>query len=900
MGDTAPQLLRDIELLTNTLDATVAPRVRDSWERSAPPLQAARDAALAQDEGPDHLAALSLDDIAACVKLLITRFHLRNNAEQVHIVRVNRERSARAAEGEPRPESIDAAVAQMRADGLTAQQARDTFARLDIAPTLTAHPTEVRRQSIVRHQATIARCLHRLDRGGLTPSEDARTRETLSATIALLGMTDEVRFKQLDPLDEVRNGIGVLSGAIWQTLPVLARDVRDAIARHYPDHAGDGAPSVPVRYRSWIGGDRDGNPNVDANVTRETLALMRESALRLHHAAIDELDHQLSVSNRAASVLPDLAAWRASGEAEQLVPAYRLHHLDHEPWRVKLRVMGVKLLAAIEDPSSYSPDDFRADLALVDRALRHAGLTQLADASALFDARVRAEAFGFHLAAIDIRQHSGRHADALAELFKLAGACDDYAALDEPAKLALLERELAHARPLAPRSAALSEGTRRLLDTLDVVAQGLARDSASIRSYIVSMTHEVSDLLAVLVLLKEAGLLTDGAAPLDVVPLFETVDDLDRAPSLMRELFASPAYRAHLEARGRFQEIMLGYSDSNKDGGYWMASWRLHSAQHELAQTCADAGVDVRFFHGRGGSVARGGGRAGRAIRSTPASARNGRIRFTEQGEVISFRYATPEIARRHLEQIVHAMALTTAAGAREDTATPPPVAKMMDDLAAASMEAYRALVDDPAFWDWYTSASPVLAIGSLKIASRPVVRPGKTLSFENIRAIPWVFGWTQMRANVPGWYGIGAAFEHHVLNDPARLAVARDLYKQGGWLATFIDNAQQEMARARLPIARVYRAKDGERFHTLIAEEFARAERAILAITGQDRLLDNNPVIQRSIDRRNPDTDLLNLLQAELLRRSREATSGEERDALSPVIQLAVNALAAAMQSTG
>ncbi|MGP1347585.1 MAG: phosphoenolpyruvate carboxylase [Phycisphaerales bacterium] len=924
-GDAAGALQRDIELLNGLLDATLAGRGGASWARGSAALERARALVVDGDgsggDAIEPLGELSLEDIGACVKRLITRFHLRNNAEQVHIVRVNRRRERGSEEGRGRPESIDAAIGALKREGFSRERLLEVIGRIDIAPTLTAHPTEVRRQSVVHHQAGIAACLRALDAesegGEPTPTERRRTIERLAGTIALLGATDEIRFKRLDPMDEVRNGVRVLAGAIWDTLPVLARDLREALDRHYgADGGGDGrgdAPMVPVRYRSWIGGDRDGNPHVTSEVTARTLELMRRAAIGGHRASIEALDQQISVSDRAVEVLAELRAWRGSGQSEALLPDERVHHLRHEPWRVKLRAMGALLDRAIEDPGAYTAAEFCEDLELVDRALRHAGLGRVANGSSLFDARVRARAFGFHLASLDVRQHSDRHTAALDEMLRLAGVCEGYSELDEAGRVEVLERELGSARPLLPRGEGVSDATREVLSTLEVVRSALEREPGSVGSYVISMTHEVSDVLAALVLMRECGLWTpSGGGLLDIAPLFETVDDLDRAPGLLRSLFASGAYAPHLEARGMFQEIMLGYSDSNKDGGYWMANWRLHRAQHELAGACRDAGVRVRFFHGRGGSVARGGGRAGRAIRSTPLAARNGSIRFTEQGEVISFRYATERIAHRHLEQIVHAMVLSTASGmgdgggvaggsggADAEGVSPEGVA-MMDAMGAASMRAYRRLVDDPGFWEWYTSASPVLPIGSLNIASRPVVRPGKTLSFENIRAIPWVFGWTQMRANAPGWYGIGTAFEEEVLARPDRLSLCRELYGEGGWFAAFIDNAQQEMARARLPIARIYRGPGGERFHAMLGEEFERARRGVLAVTGQARLLDNNPVIQRSIEQRNPDTDLLNLLQAELLRRSRGARDEGEREALLPVLQLAVNALAAAMQSTG
>jgi phosphoenolpyruvate carboxylase len=554
----------------------------------------------------------------------------------------------------------------------------------------------------------------------------------------------------------------------------------------------------------------------------------------------------------------------------------------------------------------YSCARFIDDLRLLDRALHVAGLEEVALRGLPADALIRARTFGFHLASLDIRQHSGVHEACVAELLRVAGVSADYAALDEGGRLELLRRELTSSRPLLGRGADVSAATRELLDTLDVVAKAAGDDPDAVGAYVVSMAHEASDVLEVLLLCREAGLWTiEGGAvrcPIDVVPLFETVDDLAGATDVMHALFAEPAYRAHLEARSSFQEIMLGYSDSNKDGGYWAANWRLHRAQDQLARTCASAGVSLRFFHGRGGTVARGGGRAHRAILASPESSRNGRIRFTEQGEVISFRYAMPALTRRHLEQIVNAMILATAGAADAQTAEPgadPQFPVIMEQLAAHSRRAYRTLIDDPRFWPLFVLHSPVLHIGELPLASRPVSRAGGDVVFDNLRAIPWVFAWTQMRYNAPGWYGLGSAFDAVVMNAPSHLARCRDEYAAGGAFRAFIDNAQQEMARARLDVATWYAGEHGSALHRTLADEFARAERAILAITGQQALLDNNPVIQQSIRERNPDTDAINALQVELLQRWRNAPESD-RHQLRSLILLSVNALAAAMQSTG
>jgi phosphoenolpyruvate carboxylase len=445
-----------------------------------------------------------------------------------------------------------------------------------------------------------------------------------------------------------------------------------------------------------------------------------------------------------------------------------------------------------------------------------------------------------------------------------------------------------------------------------------AVDPDAVGSYIVSMTHTVSDLLEPMLLAKEAGLgrVADGAfrCPLDMVPLFETIDDLDAADDRMETLFTHPVYAAHLEGRDGFQEIMLGYSDSNKDGGYWMANWALHKAIHNLGVVCDDNDVDLRLFHGRGGTVGRGGGRSSQAIRALPPVVHNGRIRMTEQGEIISFRYALPDIARRHVEQLVNATLTTTAEAQDDDSyekmltdkvSTDSNVAAMMDRLAGQAMEAYRDLIGGGTGpgWRWYTTVTPIEHISRLPIASRPVSRAsGDEVDFDSLRAIPWVFAWTQTRYIVPGWYGTGRALSRLLEENPDALDTLRTLYQQWPFFRGILDSAQREMARARLPIAEQYdaRADTEVSFHDTIADDYERAEDAILRITGQEALFDNSPVLQKSIRLRNPYTDVLNLLQVELLDRYRAADVPDEQDALGEALLLSLNGIAAAMQSTG
>jgi phosphoenolpyruvate carboxylase len=868
----------------------------------------------------ERIAALDLPEIRWLLSAFTSFFHLVNQAEKQEIIRINRERSRAAESGRPRPESLDETIGRLAAGGRSRADMLALLARLDVQPTLTAHPTEARRRTLLVKQQRIAALLARLGSAETTPEERGEAVDRLYVEISLLLATDEIAAERPSVRDEVEQGIYFLRHSLWETVPRLHRGVAHALRKHFPEAAAErAAPPSFLRLRSWIGSDRDGNPNVTAGVTRWTASRQRAVVLDLLVAELSALAGELSLSDREVPV-PEALARILRGDDERRgaaateAPSGGGKQLAHEPYRRKVRQMIARLEAlrgGRAGPESYRLEDFRADLALLEAALTESGFAEAARDGRLRRLRVLAEAFGFRLAGLDVRQHSRVHEAAVAELLRLAGVAPEYAALAEDARLAVLTAELGNPRPLAARGARLSEATGEVMATLEAVGEALAWDPESVPCYVVSMTHEVSDLLEVLLLTREAGL----PRPLDLVPLFETIEDLERAGELMTALFAHPAYRRHLEARGGFQEIMLGYSDSNKDGGYWSANWALHQAQDLLGRVCREHGVELRLFHGRGGTVGRGGGRAGRAILAMPPAVHDGRIRFTEQGEVISFRYSLEEIAHRHLEQIVSAVLLATAGAEREargadgeggGAAPSAEAERLMATLAERSYRAYRELIDDPELWGWYTAATPIELISRLPIASRPVSR-GSTgeVDFDGLRAIPWGFAWTQTRYLVPGWFGIGRALAETLAEEPAARSTLARLYREWPFLTAVVDNAQREMARARLEIAAAYAALAAEaghdaQFHERIAEDFRQAREAILAITGQRELLDDTPVIQKSIALRNPYTDVLNLLQVELLRRYRKAEGEADRAPLRDALFLSINGIAAAMQSTG
>ncbi len=852
------------------------------------------------------VSALSHEEIVWLLRSFTVFFHLANQAEQHEIARINRARAADPEWGGTRPESIDQAIAAFRGAGNSYAQLRALLEELEIEPTLTAHPTEARRRSVLDAQQRIATLLRRLD-GVSGPLERDEVLDELYAQVALLMATDEVRAERPTVEDEVEQGIYFLSGTIWETVPRIHRDLVEAIRRHYGESAD---PGPILRYRSWIGGDRDGNPAVTAEVTRRTLARQRAVAIARHLEELHALERELSISSRRTAVPEFLDESLRADAAEVDLPEQLRGRYAHEPYRLKVRYL-IARLEGLQDgagASEYGSDRFTADLDLLDRALHASGHAAVARNGRLARARVLARSFGFHLASLDVRQHSRVHEEAVADLLRCAEVTASYAQLSEAEKVDLLTAELRSPRPLLPTDARPAGPAADALATLETVRDAVQRDPRSVGSYIVSMTHSVSDMLEPLLLAKEVGLWQRRAGlPLDLVPLFETIEDLEGAGERMKEIFAHPVLRDQIAAHGDLQEVMLGYSDSNKDGGYWMANWALHRAQARLGRTFREAGVTLRLFHGRGGTVGRGGGRASQAILAMPPDARSGRIRLTEQGEVISFRYALPEIARRHLEQIVHAQIVASLKAGGEGARDEP----LMAEIAEQSMRAYRDLIDDPRVWEWYRRVTPIEQIGGLPIASRPVSRRSAAEpTFDDLRAIPWVFAWNQVRYLVPGWYGVGSALAE-VLEAPGDgLARLQAMYREWPFFRAVVTNAVREMARARPTTAERYAAAlddepaegraDGDGPQQRLSAEFARTRTALLRIQEEDELLASSPVIRRSIELRNPYTDVLNLLQVELLSRWRAGAGGEEEEALRHALFLSVNGIAAAMQSTG
>ncbi len=829
-------------------------------------------------------------------------FHLINLAEAHHRVRTL---AVREAAGGPLHESIAAAVATLRAQGVDDATLRAGISCLHIHPVFTAHPSEARRRTLLHHLHIIAGLIAALDGSPTAPHARTVTLDALRTRITLLWQTAETRAERPTVLDEVASVLYVLAGPVYDVVPHIQRTLDEAAGS--APHAVP--PNAALRFGSWVGGDRDGNPAVTGAISRAAARLARAAVLRRYREDVQALGRDLSISSRLTGVTPALLESLERDRAD--LGTRPVRDWADQPYRRKLGLIGERLRRTEADGAGGypGPTAFVADLQLIaDSLTAHQGARIVA--GLLGDLLRRVTTFGFHLAELELRQHADRHTDAVAELLALRGV-PGYVALDEAARQDILQAQLVgDPTPLPP--AALSSATRETLDTCAALAEIQAQSGpAAAETYIISMSRAPSDVLAVLLLAREADLFAwDGASQgavcrLDVVPLFETVGELERCGAILADLLALPVYRAALRARGDHQQVMVGYSDSNKDGGYLAATWATYQAQQALAAAATAAGVTLTVFHGRGGAVGRGGGPAGRAVLARPPAAQSPTLKVTEQGEVIFARYGQAALAARHFEQVAHALLRATLG----PVAPPPDPAwpVTLDRLAAHSRAVYSALVKErPDFFAVFQAITPFPELGTLNLASRPVSRAGGDgpQSLDDLRAIPWVFSWTQVRANLPGWYGLGSALAAEIA--AGGLPLLRAMY--AGWpvLAGALDTAQLSLGTADMPTLHRYSALAGEPGAALFADieaEYTRSVQAVQAISGQAALLERSPTLARSIALRNPYVDVLHIAQIALLRRYRALSADapdSERAALLDAIHHSINAIAAGLQTTG
>ncbi|MBO0720223.1 MAG: phosphoenolpyruvate carboxylase [Blastocatellia bacterium] len=936
------------------------------------------------------LHGLNLDDAIGVIRAFSVYFQLVNIAEQHHRIRRKRYYELHTP-GQPQRGSLADTFRRIRKQNAQTNEAellrnvQHVIDRLEIELVMTAHPTEAARRTLLEKHRRIADLLTAFDSQNIPPGKQEELIERLSAEVESVWQTDEVRHTQPTVLDEVNNTLYYFDTALFDSVPILFEELERRLAENFPG-VKLREPSAPVRFGSWVGGDRDGNPFVTPEVTWETLRLQQRLILRKYRHAVADLSRRLSESSRLTPPTEELCESIArDARAMPQTAAEVFQRNPEEPYRQKLSFIYRRLeatlrhnqeLAAalrIESPNSLislhpslplsaaaadsgiNENIYRTgaelweDLRLVRDSLRSG---KAAFAGRDVDRLLRQIAtFDLNLARLDLRQHSGRHTEALAEITQSLAFARDYGQMNEEQRVSWLTQELSSHRPLVSPDARYSTETTETLNVFRIARRAFNEICPNaIGTYIVSMTREVSDILAVLVLAKEAGLVEGGMrnaecgikkefrsdplveggmrnaecgikkefrsdpqstiriphSQIPIAPLFETIDDLRRAPQVMKRLFEIPVYRRLLVAQDNVQEVMIGYSDSSKDGGILTSSWELYQAQENLWEVAREHGIELRLFHGRGGSVGRGGGPSHEAILAQPPDTVTSRIKITEQGEVVSSKYGLPEIALRSLELTTAAVVAASLPHTKRDDRRFATWKQAMERISQDAFATYRRFTrETEGFYDYFVQATPVEELQHLRIGSRPARRREGSRSLDDLRAIPWVFGWTQSRHLLPGWLAVGTALDKFS-GKKKDLELLREMYSDWEFFHSTISNIEMALAKADFQIARQYAARTsdrslGRRIFKMLAEEYRLACRVVLQITGEKRLLDKSPVLQRSISVRNPYVDPMSYLQVELLARKRAGkASAQDHERLLYAILLTINGIAAGMRNTG
>ena len=840
---------------------------------------------------------------------------LANTAEDLHQER--RRRHHRDSGSGSQEGSLAASFDRLLDQGVTAAAIATELESISVSPVITAHPTEVRRKTVLDHVDNVAALLQRRQRAGGSRSETAEIDAALHLEVLALWQTAEVRLSKLRVRDEINEALGYYRSSIFRTVPELQRDLEQLVA----DRLGQSVHNPrAIAMGSWIGGDRDGNPFVTASVLALAVEMQATEAFRHHLLALFDLSRELSMSAR---LITPTTALSTLADASRDDSPFR----SDEPYRRALRGMHARLWATAStvldevpgpEPHTrlapyHAVDELLADLDVVVDSLRSHGAGDLADALVV-PIRRGVEIFGTHLCGLDLRQNSAVHEEVVAELLHTAGVTVDYAGLDEAERVDILTAELHSPRPLTIPSAQYSERTQGELDLLAQAASAHRRfGRRAIPHYVISMAQSVSDVLEVALLLREVGLVHVDAdadsieSAIDIVPLFETIADLRRADTTLTELLSNERYARIVDSRRRWQEVMIGYSDSNKDGGYVASQWALYRAQRALVAAAHRADVRIRLFHGRGGTVGRGGGPAYQAILAQPPGSVRGALRITEQGEMVAAKYSQPASARRNLETLLAATLEATCLDEERLGADAERFGDAMDSLAALALDAYRGLIEGTAydrpgeFADFFRAITPIGEIASLNVGSRPASRKNSG-RIEDLRAIPWVFGWSQCRLNIPGWFGAGTAFEAFAA-DPERRAILDEMHARWPFFRAMLNNMGMVLAKSDLAIGAHYAttlvsdASLRDAVFERIRSEHELATRWHTELTGSADPLIDNPALARSIHNRFPYLDPLHVLQVRLLQRHR---SGERDELIERGIQLTLNTIATGLRNSG
>jgi len=851
------------------------------------------------------LDSMSISQTVRIVRAFSYFSHLANVAEDQNSIRQMRARSK--AGGAPIPGTLALTLSHARAAGISAADLRKFFATAQVSPVLTAHPTEVRRKSTIDREMEIAALLDRRERVQLTPEELAAGDEQLRRAVLTLWQTNILRRTKLTVLDEVANGLSFYDYTFLHEVPHLHCALEDRL--NEGEGAAQGELASFLRMGSWIGGDRDGNPFVTAEVMRNTLKMQSSRVLRFYLDELHVLGAELSLAAHLADVSKDL---RTLAERSPDTSPHR----KGEPYRLAVSGIYARLAATaarldvettrapVGEAAPYAhSNEFKADLDIIYRSLISNNSRVIARGR-LRHLRRAVDCFGFHLARLDIRQNSAVHERTVAELIDAATPGMSYLALNEEARISLLIGELRNSRPLTSAFVKYSEETVGELAVFHAAAEAHAKFGAeAIPQCIISMCKGVSDMLEVALLLKEAGLVDpSGRSAINIVPLFETIEDLQASSRIMDRLLSMHDYRKLVDSRGSVQEVMLGYSDSNKDGGFVTSGWELYKAEIGLVSVFDHHHVRLRLFHGRGGSVGRGGGPSYDAIIAQPGGAVNGQIRITEQGEIISSKYSNCEVGLNNLE-VLAAATLEASLLQPKHSAPNPEYLKAMEELSALAFKAYRGLVyETEGFADYFWASTVITEIASLNIGSRPASRK-KTKEIEDLRAIPWVFSWAQCRLMLPGWYGFASAVEAWIREHPDKgMPFLKELYREWPFFRTLLSNMDMVLAKSSIAIASRYAelvpdVALRESIFARVRREWQTSIDMLLEIMGQQRLLQSNPFLERSIRNRFPYLDPLNHVQVELLKEHRAQNPDEQ---VLRGIQITINGISAGLRNSG
>ncbi|MEE2767685.1 MAG: phosphoenolpyruvate carboxylase [Actinomycetota bacterium] len=819
------------------------------------------------------------------VRAFTVYFHLANVAEQVHRIEDLNSGSPNLAN------QFEEAIPALVEDGIGSDEIAGLLGRAELRPVFTAHPTEASRPAILDKMASIAELVEERGDPRRTDADRRRLDRRIDELIEAVWQTDELRYVRPDPLDEARFVIYYVAQTVREAVPEMLDELQAVL-----ESVGVTLPTswVPIRFGSWVGGDRDGNPNVSPATTDQVLQLQRSEALRILANEVAYLGEVLTMSTRVNAVSAELLA-AATRDLDDLAT----ENSASEPYRIRCQAIHRRLIETSRDGSRgyQSAADFDVDLALMELSLEENNGGLLAKGAV---ARVRRilNMTGFHLATLDIREHAERHHEALTALFDAKGIGYGSATAGERADL--LAAELESRRPLAPPTSPDDTGALALFRTLRAA---LDRDGDQvIESYIVSMTQGVDDVLAPAVLAREVGLidLSHNTARIGFVPLFETIEDLRSIGPTVRALLAIDPYRRIVRLRGGTQEVMVGYSDSNKDGGITTSQWEIHKALRAIRDVSDETGVPIRIFHGRGGTIGRGGGPTHASILSQPNGVLDGEVKFTEQGEVVADKYGHPDIARRNLDLALTALIEGSLAHQtpRHDETTIARWYEMMDLISRDAYAAYRAFVETPGLVEYFISSTPVEELAQMNIGSRPSHRGSSTTGITDLRAIPWVFGWTQSRQIIPGWFGAGSGLAAR--RKAGEEGELQAMFSDWHFFRTFVSNVEMTLTKTDLGIARHYVEKlvspSLHHLFDLVVEEYRRTVNEVEAITGRE-LLAEKPLLRRTLAVRDAYLDPINVLQVEMLSRSR---SGDSSDALRRGLRLTINGIAAGMRNTG